>query len=428
MRSNQRFVVTSYVLFFITVRLTIFNYCAAVLAEPSIYSIECNEPQIDILISPMISRDKIREIELSWKVMNAEKGDWVALYNEDPIINPNAKALFKSYTNDLNWVRTGIQENRDFSKLPLHNSTCMGYWSAYWKRKDDHDTLITSSCLRTFPTWMGDIKSKIKDLKLRDLFIPGTHNSAAYLMAYYPFKETTYQKYVYNQDETIENQLAMGIRYLDIRIGVQKDTYWTYHGRAALQPLSEVLDQIKNFLDKTNEIVILDIHRFPVGFKDDTDHESFANYLVKECKDYMADNYRGWNTRLQDIWSNNKRLIVSYNSRSIIISSMRGLWPAVSHKWADTQSPESLYSYLKNFMNEHKPNYMWAAMAELTPNAWSLMRYRKGLREMADLINKDVTKWFRSDWGLYCNIVAVDFFRSTAIVPTAIRWNNCRGK
>lgn len=66
-------------------------------------------------------------------------------------------------------------------------------------------------------------------------------------------------------------------------------------------------------------------------------------------------------------------------------------------------------------------------MTELTPNAWSFLKYRKGLREMADVINKDVTKWFQGEWGRYCNVVAVDFLRSTAIVPSAIRWNQCRG-
>lgn len=65
-----------------------------------------------------------------------------------------------------------------------------------------------------------------------------------------------------------------------------------------------------------------------------------------------------------------------------------------------------------------------AAMAELTPGKWDVFLDSKGgLRAMADHVNHNVTEWFRTDWGLHCHVVAVDFVRSSGLVNAAIDWN-----
>jgi hypothetical protein len=68
-------------------------------------------------------------------------------------------------------------------------------------------------------------------------------------------------------------------------------------------------------------------------------------------------------------------------------------------------------------------------MSELTPDTWDVISDKyKGLRRMADSVNRNVTQWFRGDWGRICNAVAVDFIRSTGIVEAAIRWNKRRAR
>lgn len=63
-------------------------------------------------------------------------------------------------------------------------------------------------------------------------------------------------------------------------------------------------------------------------------------------------------------------------------------------------------------------------MAELTPTFWGILTYQaNSLREMAEEVNPYVSSWFRGPWGKSSNIVAVDFFRGTDIVETAIAWN-----
>ena len=59
-----------------------------------------------------------------------------------------------------------------------------------------------------------------------------------------------------------------GVRYLDIRIGHYRSAdppFWVNHGISRQQPLNEVLNQVRNFVTETNEIVIFDFQEFPVG-------------------------------------------------------------------------------------------------------------------------------------------------------------------
>lgn len=47
-----------------------------------------------------------------------------------------------------------------------------------WKRRRGDIKKI--DCLKTYPTWMKDMSDILGPLKIRDIFLPGTHDSAAY--------------------------------------------------------------------------------------------------------------------------------------------------------------------------------------------------------------------------------------------------------
>ena len=63
---------------------------------------------------------------------------------------------------------------------------------------------------------MSKSSSIIGPQKIRDILIPGTHDSGAYSFIDSALQITT--KYATTQEENIFNQLYFGIRYLDIRI------------------------------------------------------------------------------------------------------------------------------------------------------------------------------------------------------------------
>lgn len=68
-----------------------------------------------------------------------------------------------------------------------------------------------------------------------------------------------------------------------------------------------------------------------------------------------------------------------------------------------------------------------ADMAELTMTISSIITFtHTDLREMAELTNPEISKWYFMEWGLLANIVAVDFVRSTSLVEASLYWNIIR--
>lgn len=63
----------------------------------------------------------------------------------------------------------------------------------------------------------------------------------------------------YSQDESIYRQLAHGIRYLDVRVGyypASPEKFWINHNFYRIRPLSELLRDVKRFVEETHEIVM----------------------------------------------------------------------------------------------------------------------------------------------------------------------------
>lgn len=147
-----------------------------------------------------------------------------------------------------------------------YSSSCYGYWFYYVNEKGE---ILLDGCFKAFPRWMAEMKDKIQNQRFSDLFLPGTHDSASYKLNFHPSdNETIVTKYSLTQDDDIRSQLIHGVRYLDIRVGYyrsEKDKFWANHGISKMHPLKLILEQVKDFVDSTNEIVILDFQEFPVG-------------------------------------------------------------------------------------------------------------------------------------------------------------------
>lgn len=59
-----------------------------------------------------------------------------------------------------------------------------------------------------------------------------------------------------------------GVRYLDIRVGyyrASQPAFWVNHGITKQQSLTKVLQQVRDFVLETNEIVIFDVQEWPIG-------------------------------------------------------------------------------------------------------------------------------------------------------------------
>lgn len=401
------------------------------LTDPALCSNNCRKPYLDILVSPVIDSDVRNQLILIWNVEFLLHDGWIVLKND-------SAEIFKSAVNvSISSVETNIPY------VPLHYSPAftrqdLGYHVEY--RQGVTGAVIATASMETNPTWMSDQAAILGDFPLSRLFIPGTHDSGSYTV--YTDQavhgEKRIEKYVMTQDETILSQLIFGIRSLDLRVGYysihnnRPQDLYINHSFRKVQPLSNVIQEVKYFLQNTREIVILDFHAFPVGFNlrspNVKPHDTLIEYLLQELGPFIAPPNLTWHANLNDFWALNKTLILAYNNKNMVVKYSNILWPPVNQKWGNAQEPSKLESFLSMVFNS-PPEAPWSAQAELTATGADIVSDRlKGLRHMAAAVNNKVTLWFQGVWGMSANIVSCDFFRGTGIVKTAMTWNFRRAR
>jgi hypothetical protein len=80
-------------------------------------------------------------------------------------------------------------------------------------------------------------------------------------------------------------------------------------------------------------------------------HEKLLEYLEQEFRDIAALSSLTWNAQLGEIWSTNRRLLLTYNNNQMVERSDI-LWPAVAHQWGDVDTLDDLYTYLSGVVNK----------------------------------------------------------------------------
>lgn len=143
--------------------------------------------------------------------------------------------------------------------------------------------------------------------------IPGTHNSGAYDPSRLA---NVVQNYVLNQDQIIWTQLVFGIRYLDLRVGYYKnDGFFINHDLIRITPLRPALQQIRKFLEVTDEIVLLDFHRFPypTDFTPEL-HAMLLQMVYEELGQFVGfkSDYSGVAPFFFELWDMERQVVISY--------------------------------------------------------------------------------------------------------------------
>lgn len=134
--------------------------------------------------------------------------------------------------------------------------------------------------------WMEMNHNKIKDKRIRDIILPGTHDSGAYKFSYnrstgdkridtaskisenFPPLKLLLANYTFTQDDSLYQQLKSGIRCLDLRLttksvdkGAYQAEYLITHSFFLL-PLVNGAQQIMRFLNENKfEVVVVTISR-----------------------------------------------------------------------------------------------------------------------------------------------------------------------
>ncbi|XP_031627031.1 PI-PLC X domain-containing protein 1 [Contarinia nasturtii] len=412
---------------------------------------------------------RLNAVEVSWYNLKTPNDGYILLTNEEPhapfrkqqtdmrqqphnIHTNEDNSTHKNYASDENiigwtysrankqplyiikpdepngWITTNITFDNKYLQNLNATTKCYGYWAVY---VDHLSNPVFTTCIQAYPTWMNDNKDLIKRFKFRDLFILGSHDSGSYRVNFNTtWNETIVTKYALTQADDITSQLHHGIRYLDIRVGYYRATdpqFWINHGISRQQPFINALHQVRDFVLETNEIVIFDVQEFPVGFGKSLDiHRKLVRYIQKELGELLVDPSGGWEVKLEQIWQNRRNIILAYDHIEMVNEFPSFIFQSVQQRWGNCQNLADLKRFLAPSGHSFTlfSSRPFADMAELTPTTWDVLIDKwGGLRRVADTSNRLISKWYAEEWFMSANIVAVDFYRGTNLMETAIYSN-----
>jgi hypothetical protein len=165
--------------------------------------------------------------------------------------------------------------------------------------------------------WMSDYWVHIKDKKLSEIAIPGSHDSGTYKLGWGSGINTAK-----TQNVSLGQQLKDGIRYLDIRVTeaahsgcADPSVWWLYHTWKSYR-LQVGLDEIRAFVSapaNSKEVVILDFQDIAVAYNDARAEDVLLALIQSKLGEYMVttDQISNWrNGTLNDFVSQGRRVIV----------------------------------------------------------------------------------------------------------------------
>ena len=289
--------------------------------------------------------------------------------------------------------------------------------------------------------WMGRLYQDHPDTALRDIIIPGTHDSATYkINKKSPFPEGApgffkiAPRTVANMSKTQKNdiyvQLLRGSRYLDLRVTDYKSKLYIVHGMLSVD-LETVLKDIRKFSNLyPREIIIVDFQKMPKPKFHQELHLLIQKYLGEFIYfRKMAPN----KLTFKHLWRRGRSLLPVMNSLDFP-KKYHGYFNRsdfLRSDWANTTDENKLKTELKKrFLEIQNTKKLHVGYFTLTPNskfiAKGIFAKRKYniFRLNEKIFNSPGTwlpKWKKE--GIKMNIVAVDFEGHSNLVGTILRLN-----
>ena len=189
--------------------------------------------------------------------------------------------------------------------------------------------------------WMADNWEFIKDKKLAEIVIPGTHDSGTYQLGW-----GNGINIAKTQNVSIGEQLKDGIRYLDLRTreathsGCADDSvWWLVHDKYYSYRLQDALDEIASFVKKpanSKEVIILDLQEIKTIYDDDRAIDVLFGLIQKKLGPYIApiDQVNKWQkTSLAEFVSQGRQIIVLVKSERLTRINAPGFKPGCGAKF-----------------------------------------------------------------------------------------------
>ncbi|XP_063439558.1 PI-PLC X domain-containing protein 3-like [Mytilus trossulus] len=300
-----------------------------------------------------------------------------------------------------------------------------------------------------FEKWMEYLPSGvISQTQLKDLLIPGSHDSATFDLDPAGGKADDFSSYIKMADEKIERwfktqnldfteQLKFGVRYFDLRIIKHPETgdIRFVHGLFSRKTVIEYLKDIRKFLDENKkEVVLLDFNHLYNMDKHDhislcTEMESTFSGMMLNRKKCLDSDMLLSKMTLSNLWELNGRVVVMYgNVRKCPNNEYIWSRNEIDILWPYTPNKELV---VNNLMDQYKGLskkdvlVVWHGI--LTPhsddNFSDRMERFKNLHEFVTPTTEVIVNWIKSHSSVPFNICCADFVEEHDFVKTVINAN-----
>lgn len=286
--------------------------------------------------------------------------------------------------------------------------------------------------------WVSELYAALPKTRLVDLILPGTHDSGSYGItassspapgapAVYAEIADIASAWSKTQDQTLEQQLQGGVRYLDLRVALFEERLVLVHGLVSCD-LDEALAGVDRFASKhPREPVLLDLQAMPPRSSHGKLHELLQEILGGHLFS-RKDPASKWT--LEHLWSKERALIcivdhAGFAARAPEYRSRRLL----DSVWTNSRKVEVLRERLDSRLRSRDRDGLQCAYLTFTPELETIVASRLlgrgGLRSLSKPLFKLPGEWIPEwlDEELQPNIVSVDFYEHTDVVDAVIRAN-----
>lgn len=270
-------------------------------------------------------------------------------------------------------------------------------------------------------TWMTYYWDCIKYLLLKEIIMPGTHDSATGIMSKTNAQRSSdglaptvvpasaMVQWCKTQDLTIAKQLEIGVRFFDLRPSVEKNNVvYLSHGLLG-EKLSDVLRDIANFCrENPRELIIIKVKGFPdQKCKKKNLNRILIQELYAPLKGLLVSSSDLRNSlplsKFSDIVSGGRNIVVIFDARvknkytaKLMQAELRNNnWlfngdDVLESPWGNTVSVPELFNYSIETANKVSDNKLYALHWTLTANPKYILSHltnNDGIRYMTSKLD-----------------------------------------
>lgn len=291
---------------------------------------------------------------------------------------------------------------------------------------------------------------------LKDITLPGTHNSGAYelIEKVLPGRaeaiieicgliednfdgpiEEIIMNWSITQTQNLYGQLRGGIRYLDFRAGwLPSEGLWVTHHFLIGNPVETLLKDIKKFLDwHRKEVVVIELNSFE-GQPDSIALDLLRDLVVQYLGNYLYPVDLEFEFTFRDMVRSGRRVIVTFEEGDY---SKDYIWPkdSIFNTFANSDDLDTMMSFnqekLEEFNSGEFEDSLYKISWTLTPDCETFRSTEvpgahTGVDDLARTANPTLARfWWENQYRSerLGDILVVDFYERSPVVPLALYMN-----